>query len=160
MDLLWTHSLYCKHSMELLSTPQQQTTQGYLPECFMTSCPTSSETRNLDSSSQHKVLYCAWAWGYIPSVYLRLWWEQRSSYGTLVRNSRESTFSTRMKSSGLRAEPWCTPTVAPNSSLCWPLTHTRLRALEYTTWMTCTAHSSTLRVYKTSIYYHHVTGHN
>ena len=49
--------------------------------------------------------------------------------------------STSMKSSGLRTEPWCTPTPIPNSSLYWPLTRTQLGALRYMNWMTGTAHS-------------------
>ena len=32
LHFLRTHSLHCKHSMELLPTPLQQTAQGYLPD--------------------------------------------------------------------------------------------------------------------------------
>ena len=74
---------------------------------------------------------------------------KRSSHGTPVPNSSENASSTRLKSSGLRTEPWCTPTPTPNSSLYWLLTRTWLRALEYMHWMTHTAHSSTLRLLKT-----------
>ena len=67
----------------------------------------------------------------------------KSSHGAPVRNSRERASSTRMNSSGLRTEPWCTPTATPNSSLYWPFTRTRLLALVYMPWMTLINHSST-----------------
>ena len=71
---------------------------------------------------------------------------QRSSHVTPVWNSSEGASSTRMKSGGLGTEPWCIATPTPNSTLYWPLTCTRLQALEYMPWMTCTAHYSTPRL--------------
>ena len=70
------------------------------------------------------------------------------SHCTPVWNSRDSTSSSRMKSSGLRTEPWCTPTPTPNSPLYWPLTCTWLWTLEYMPWMTRTTHCSTPRLHK------------
>ena len=34
LHLLWTHSLHCKHSMQFLLPPLQQTTQGYPTDFF------------------------------------------------------------------------------------------------------------------------------
>ena len=70
------------------------------------------------------------------------------SHCTPVWNSRDSTYSSRMKSSGLRTEPWCTPTPTPNSPLYWPLTCTWLWTLEYMPWMTRTTHCSNPRLHK------------
>ena len=39
---------------------------------------------------------------------------ERSSHGTPVPNSSESVSSTRLKSSGLRTEPWWSPAPTPN----------------------------------------------
>ena len=77
---------------------------------------------------------------------------QRSSYGTPVWISRESASSAWMKRSALRTELQCTPTPMQNSSLYWPMNHTRLGALESMLgWHT--AHSSPTRLLKT----HHRT---
>ena len=51
----------------------------------------------------------------------------------------------------VRTEPWCTPTsttptTTANSSLYWPLTRWRLRALMYMSWMTGAAHLVTPRL--------------
>ena len=56
--------------------------------------------------------------------------------------------STRMKNSRLRTKPWCTPTLTPDSSLCWPLTRTWFQAFDYMPRMTHTAHSLNLRLLK------------
>ena len=160
LHLLWTH------------TPLQQTAPGtwssscwhrtlyfrcrYLPDFLRTSWPTP-ETRNLVffMLTQNPLLPMP----VLDSLSLEihspgcLRWAQchqhkRSSHSTPVQNSCESASSTRMKSSELRTDPWCTPTPMPNSSLYWPLTCAQLWSLEYMPWMTCTAHFSTPRLFK------------
>ena len=100
--------------VELLPTPQQQTAQRYLPNFLMTPCP-PLETRNL--------VFVMFTWRLLhsmPAFYALLYAlhssvmsirssAQRSFHSAPVRNSRESTSSTKIKSSGLRTGPWCTP---------------------------------------------------
>ena len=68
---------------------------------------------------------------------------KRSSQGTPERNSRDKASSTMMKSSGLRTDPWWTPTFTSNSSLYPSLTRIRLRAFAYIPCTSRTIHSST-----------------
>ena len=56
---------------------------------------------------------------------------KNSSQGTPTLKSLDKDSSTMIKSSGLRTEPWCTPTPTSNSSLYSEPTLTRLRALLY-----------------------------
>ena len=118
LHFLWTHSLHCEHSMELLPTLLQQTAWGYLSDFFRSSRSTL-ETMNLVSFmlTQSPLLS-------IPAFYaLRLeihssWVSdmstrrsaQRHSHGTTVRNLHNSASSTSTKSSRLRTDLWCTPT--------------------------------------------------
>ena len=153
LHILGILSIPCEHRMEFLPTPLQQTAQGYLPDFWRTSWP-SPETRNLVSfmltwspllsmsSPTHieigdTLLLVVRDEHQVISV--------GAFHGTPVWNSRNSASSTRMNSNGLRIQPWCTTTPMPNSSLCWPLTHTRLQTLEFMPRMTYTDHSSTPR---------------
>ena len=43
LHLLWIHSLYCDHSIELLPTTLRQAAQGCLPDFFRTSKPNSRD---------------------------------------------------------------------------------------------------------------------
>ena len=148
------HSMHCEHRMEFLPTPLQQTGQGYLPVFCRTSW-SSPETRNLVFFMMRQSTLLSIPAFNALSLEIHSSWVsamktrssvKRSSHGAPVWNSRNIASSTRMKSSGLRTEPWCTPTPTLNSSLYWPLTHTWLWALEYIAWMTCTAHSLTPRL--------------
>ena len=66
----------------------------------------------------------------------------RSSHGQPVRNSLDRASNTMMKSSGLRTEPWWTPTPTPNSSLYPSPTLTLLLIPLYMDWTRRTSHSS------------------
>ena len=68
---------------------------------------------------------------------------KNSSQGTPTLKSLDKASSTMIKSSGLRTEPWCTPTPTSNSSLYSEPTLTRLRALLYIACTRRTIHSST-----------------
>ena len=65
-----------------------------------------------------------------------------SSHGQPVRNSQDRASNTMMKSSGLRTEPWWTPTPTPNSSLYPSPTLTLLLTSLYMDWTRRTSHSS------------------
>ena len=68
---------------------------------------------------------------------------KNSSQGTPTLKSLDKASSTMIKSSGLRTEPWCTPTPTSNSSPYSEPTLTRLRALLYIACTRRTIHSST-----------------
>ena len=120
LHVLWTHSMHCENRMEFLLTPLQKTAQGYLPDFWRTSW-SSPETRN--------VIFFRWTWS--PSLSMPAFhtlnleihssWMSTmstrssvlgSSHSIPVQNSCNSSDSTRMKTSELRAEPKCAPTVA------------------------------------------------
>ena len=132
LHFLWTHSMHCEYRMDLLPTPLQQTAQGYLPDFWKVLRPTP-ETKDLVFFMFREPLLSMPAfpalglgmhtsWVSVMSTRSSAW---RSSHSPPEQNSRESTSSTRMKSSGLRTEPWCTPTPMPNPSLYWPLTRSK-----------------------------------
>ena len=133
-----------------LPTPDWQTPQGYFPDFFSTSrlMPDSiifvfpMFTRRpffsisvfhvctfTSSSSMDSALIIR------PSAY-------SSSYGQPVRNSLDRASNTMMKSSGVRTEPWWTPTPTPNSSLYPSPTLTLLLTSLYMDWTRRTSHSS------------------
>ena len=141
--------MHCEHWMEFTPTPLRQTAQGNAPESRRRSSPgpktmsfvffmlTLSPLRSIPSFHTFNL---AMHYSSESAITARSS-AYRSSHGTPVRNWRERASSTRMKSKGLRTDPWCTPT--PNSLLYWPLTQTRLLTSVYMPWMTRTAHSST-----------------
>ena len=147
--------MHCVHRMELLPTPLQKTAQGY--QISWGHHGQHQKPGTWSSSCLHGALYfpchpsVPWARRCIPPGFPQ--WTQRSFHSTPVRNSCKSASSTRMKSSGLRTEPWHTLTPIPNSTLYGPLTCTQLWALEYMPWMTPTAHFLTPRLLKA----HHST---
>src|ERR1700757_4181862 len=58
-------------------------------------------------------------------------------------NFFDSSSSTMMNKSGLRTEPWCTPTFTPNSVLSHPCSFTDVETSQYIALITSTIHSST-----------------
>ena len=153
LHVLWPHIIHCEHWMDLLPTPLRRQHRG---TCQISGglAITMQRPGTCSSSCWHRALYfpwpfTPWAWRYTPFGCPR-WAPGHQRRGTTMvhqcLNSRDSASSTRMKSSGQRTEPWCTPTPTPNSPLYWTLTCTWLQALEYMPWMTRTAHSSTPRL--------------
>ena len=137
--------------MELFRTPILHTAQGNFPVSFSTASPTP-EIRNFIFNMFTRRPFFSMAAFHAFSLLLHCSSKSamitrssayKSSHGAPVRNSRERASSTGMNSSGLRTEPWCTPTATPNFSLYWPFTRTRLLALVYMPWVTRIDHSST-----------------
>ena len=110
LHFLWTHSLHCEHSMEMLPTPLQQTAQGYLPDFFRTSRPTP-ETMNLVFFMLTHSPFISMPAFHASSLEVHSSWgsmmrtrssTKSSSHDTPVRNLYDNASSTKMKSSGLK----------------------------------------------------------
>ena len=108
-----------------LPTPDWQTPQGYFPDFFSTSrlMPDSIifvfpmfTCRPFFSISVLHVCTFTSSSSMDSALIIRSS-AYSSSHGQPVRNSLDRASSTMMKSSGLRTEPWWTPTPKPNSSL-------------------------------------------
>ena len=137
--------------MDDLPTPVRHTAHGNLPESCRISSP-SPEAMNfvlvmftwrpLDSNPSFHALTRSTHSSREVAMITRSS-AKNSSQGTPTLKSLDKASSTMIKSSGLRTEPWCTPTPTSNSSLYSEPTLTRLRALLYIACTRCTIHSLT-----------------
>ena len=133
-----------------LPTPDRQTPQGYFPDFFSTSrlMPDSIifvfpmfTRRPFFSISVFHVCTFTSSSSMDTALIIRSS-AYSSSHRQPVRNSLDRASDTMMKSSGLRTEPWWTPTPTPNSSLYPSPTLTLLLTSLYMDWTRCTNHSS------------------
>ena len=137
--------------MDDLPTPVRHTAHGNLPESCRISSP-SPEAMNfvlvmftwrpLDSNPSFHALTRSTHSSREVAMITRSS-AKNSSQGTPTLKSLDKASSTMIKSSGLRTEPWCTPTPTSNSSLYSQPTLTWLRALLYIACTRRTIHSST-----------------
>ena len=137
--------------MDDLPTPVRHTAHGNLPESCRISSP-SPEAMNfvlvmftwrpLDSNPSFHALTRSTHSSREVAMITRSS-AKNSSQGTPTLKSLDKASSTKIKSSGLRTEPWCTPTPTSNSSLYSEPTLARLRALLYIACTRRTIHSST-----------------
>ena len=134
----------------VLPTPVRQTPQGYFPDFFSTSrlIPDSiifvfpmSTRRPFFSISVFQVFTFTSSSSMDPALIIRSS-AYSSSHGQPVWNSLDRASNTMIKSSGLRTEPWWTPTPTPNSSLYPSPTLTLLLTSLYIDWTRRTNHSS------------------
>ena len=143
--------MHLEHRMDDLPTPVRHTAHGNLPESCRISSP-SPEAMNfvlvmftwrpLDSNPSFHALTRSTHSSREVAMITRSS-AKNSSQGTPTLKSLDKASSTMIKSSGLRTEPWCTPTPTSNSSLYSEPTLTRLRALLYIACTRRTIHSST-----------------
>ena len=108
-----------------LPTPDWQTPQGYFPDFFSTSrfmpdsiifvFPMFTRRPFFSISVFHVCTFTSSS--SMDSALIIRSSAYSSSHGQPVRNSLDRASNTMMKSSGLRTEPWWTPTPTPNSSL-------------------------------------------
>ena len=133
-----------------LPTPDWQTPQGYFPDFFSTSrlMPDSIifvfpmfTRRPFFSISVFRVCTFTSSSSMDSALIIRLS-AYSSSHGQPVWDSLDRASNTMMKSSGLRTEPWWTPTPTPNSSLYPSPTLTLLLTSLYMDWTRRTSHSS------------------
>ena len=143
--------MHLEHRMDDLPTPVRHTAHGNLPESCRISSP-SPEAMNfvlvmftwrpLDSNPSFHALTRSTHSSREVAMITRSS-AKNSSQGTPTLKSLDKASSTMIKSSGLRTEPWCTPTPTLNSSLYSEPTLTRLRAFLYIACTRRTIHSST-----------------
>ena len=138
--------MHLEHRMDDLPTPVRHTAHGNLPESCRISSP-SPEAMNfvlvmftwrpLDSNPSFHALTNPSFHALTRSTHssrevamITRSSAKNSSQGTPTLKSLDKASSTMIKSSGLRTEPWCTPTPTSNTSLYSEPTLTRLRALQ------------------------------
>ena len=117
--------MHLEHRMDDLPTPVRHTAHGNLPESCRISSP-SPEAMNfvlvmftwrpLDSNPSFHALTRSTHSSREVAMITRSS-AKNSSQGTPTLKSLDKASSTMIKSSGLRTEPWCTPTPTSNSSL-------------------------------------------